>query len=283
MGKPSIFSNKYQRAMRKRKIIFRIIIIIVAFGAIFLAYNKSAVINFKKIAQDLRWPSDDKFQVNDQQTPGEDDEDKDIPEQTTDSSQNTQPAVQPEKKTVEEYVFKFPDGGDAVHIGYEDSGSEKRITGIRADDAGVSISIRDDGKAVVFDNPKTSDIWIYDVGGVPKKVNPDTYRQVGEDGLVFKKPDVMAEYENNYIWALKPLFLKDGRIIYQSNLPWFKTENNIYLWIAASDGSSRRLMDTGQRDYVKYQGFTQDGMPVIEIGGIKYSLNVDDGSRQKIN
>lgn len=286
MGKPSIFNSDYHKIMRKRKIIFRTVIVVIALGAIFLAYNKSAFTDLKKILADLGGSLNNSNQIQNQK------QQEDSPgagganhNQDTSSSQgqgknaagNTLPQV-----TAGEFTFTYPNK-EVLSITYEKKDNDVKLTGISSDDKGISFSVRDDGKSIVFDNPKINGIWIYNADGTSKRLDPDVYRQVGGEELVFSREYVLRQF-NNYIWAARPQFLKDGRIVYQSYIPWFKKKNNIYLWVTDSSGSSNKwLLNTGQTGLLSYGGFTQDNRLIVQLGSIKYALNVEDGSLVKIN
>jgi hypothetical protein len=255
MGRPSIFSKDYQRVMRRRKIIFRSLAVLAAFVIILAVYNRNVIPNLKKLAENFKFPV--KLSMGDKSSP------KDI------GSSNTK------QQSPGQYDFSFPNG-DKLAILYEKKGEDIKLTGIKPDDSGIFFDIKDDGKAIVFDNPKTSDIFLFTADGKGTKLNSDTYKQVGDVEQVFQKSDILEKYGTNYIWAVKPKFLKDGRIVYQSNLPWFNETNNIFVWIVNSDGSgTKQLFGTGQQSIAKYVGFSEDGKLIFEFGGAKYRMNKD--------
>lgn len=289
MGRPSMFSRDYHKVMRRRKIVFRLIVILIAAIVIFFAYNKSAIIDLKKIIADLGGPSDNINQIESQKSPGEtagsgsktgEDTKKNVGTLPNNSSDPKDTGT--EIQSTGEYIFTYPDNTE-LHITYTVIQNDIKITGIAGDNTGIDCSISDDGKSIVFDNPNHSGVWIYNADTSSKRLDPDTYTQIGGDELVFYREDVVGDYEN-YTWAAKPVFLKDGRIIYQSCMPWFKEENNIYLWIVDSSGENNRfLADTKVMNLVNYSGFTEDGMLIVEINGGRYKLNIDSGSLQGVS
>lgn len=291
MGRPSMFNRDYHRIMRRRKIVFRTVIIIIALCAIFLAYNKSAITDLKKIVADLGGSSDNSSQIQDQKPQENNSNLEGSSEDGVNHQQDTSAVQDPEgngaentvpQVTTGEFTFTFPNN-EILYITYEKNDEAIKITGIKTDNKGISSSIRDDGKAIVFDNPGISGIWIFNADNTSKRLDPAAYRQIGGEGLSFIREDVMGEYEN-YIWAAKPQFLKDGRIIYQSDVPWFKKENNIYLWVADSSGENNVwLLNTGQQGLLNYAGFSQDNKLIIEMNGKKYALNAEDGSMVNVD
>ena len=284
MGRPSIFNKDYHRIMRRRRILFRISIVAAAFVIIFVTYNKSAILDFDKIADRFR-----NLTIN---NAGQKDEGNITKSQDTgisnaagtEAPKQEKPAQQQKTDEIEagEYVFKFSNG-DYFSILYEKKGEDKRFTGIKPADCGIYFDIRDDGKAIVFDYHRLSDIWIYNIDGSSQKLSSDTYEKLGGYSEVYNKNDVMEEYDYNYIWAARPKFLKDGRIVYQSYLPWFRDENAYYLWVINSDGqNNKKSPGISQSQPIKYIDFMEDGKLVVELDGIKYALNIDDGSKQRI-
>lgn len=284
MGRPSIFNKDYHRIMRRRRILFRVAIVAAAFVIIFVTYNKSAILDFDKIADRLR-----NLTINNTVQKEEGNiaksQDTDISKAAgNEATKLEKPDEQQKTDEIEkgEYVFKFPNG-DFFSILYEKKGEDKRFTGIKPADSGIYFDIRDDGKAIVFDYHRLSDIWIYNIDGSSQKLSPDTYEKSGENREVYNKNDIMEEYDYNYIWAARPKFLKDGRIVYQSYLPWFRDENAYYLWVINSDGkNNNKSPGISQSQPIKYINFMEDGRLVVELDGIKYALNIDDGSKQKI-
>jgi len=284
MGKPSIFNSNYHKIMRRRKIVFRTLIMIAALAVIFFTYNKSAIPNLKKFAGNL------KLSQKESTSKIEQPKDVNIEDKENDKKDNVEANPQEQKEPVVEssqgeFSFKFP-SDESISIIYEKKGEDVTITGIKPGDNGIAYDIRDDGKAIVFDNPKISDIWLYNVDGSSLKLNTDSYKQLKENGTYnqFDKLEIMERFNYNYVWASKPKFLKDGRIVYQSNLPWFKEINSIYLWVLNSDGSeNRRFLSTGQSEPVQYTGFTEEGRLIIEFGGNKYTFDIEDGSKQRID
>ncbi len=260
MRRPSMFSKDYYKVMKRRKITAWVLIILaVIFVGFFILIDGSSYI--KEFAKGIK--SSQKKQIVD----------KNIPtptESPTNDGAIDDKSGKDTKKEEGKYEFSISDGVK-ISILYTKENEEFKFTGIEPEDKGVFFDIRSDGKAIVFDNPVTSDIYICNENGEIKKVNPDYYKQSGKlgNGAKFYKKDIMAKYQNKYVWASKPKFLKDNRIIYQSNLPWFKTENTIYIWIIDSDGNNNKnLFDTKQSQPATYK-MADDGKLIVEYGGNK--------------
>lgn len=279
MGRPSIFSNDYKRIMRRRKIIFRISIVLVALAAVLFIYSKPTIPNLKKLAGNIKIHSNIKNNDSRENTAKND----------KGASQNA--GAQPESASTDaqvqtsagEYLLKLSDT-ESITVTYEKSGSDIKITGIKPEGKDISFDIRDDGKAIVFDNPELGDIWVADATGALRKVTPDYYKQTGEGGRIFYKDEIMKRFSNSYVWAARPKFLKDGRIVYQSHLPWFTNIRYYYFWVVDGDGQNNKMVvNTKQTNPLSYNGFLDDGRLVVEYSGAKYALNVDLKRIEAIN
>jgi hypothetical protein len=276
MRRPSIYSKDYYKIKRRRKIAMGSIIVCTVLIVITMIYNKAAMQSLQKLTAGLKLSQRDKTQQlnnnppqsgNSQQNDGKSQDGK-----TSDTSKNQEET----SKDIEgEYTVKLP-SGDSLTMITEKKDNDTIYKGIK-DSQDISYNISDDGKSIVFDYPKSSDIWICAIGGQAQKLNPDTYKE-------YDKASIMKQYGSSYIWAAKPFFLKDGRIVYQSYLPWFKNTNSYYLWVVGSDGKNNRLVTgTDQGEPVKYAGFTDNGELIIEYGGAKFSVNIDSRSKKAIN
>lgn len=280
MAKPSIFSGEYQRIMKRRRRFFRIAAVLAALCIIFLVYHKPNLPNLKSIVENIKLPdvtntennkkNDEKKQNNAIEDKKSSDEEKENKEQGNGS------------KDSGEFKYSFSNGED-IYITYKKDGNDIKLTGIRPEREDISYDIREDGKSIVFDNPKISDIWVFNIDGTSRKISPDAYKQSGENGGVFTKKWVMEQYRNNYVWAAKPKYLKDGRIVYQSNLPWFREKNNYYIWVVNEDGGNNRLVTGTDSDHPAEYYSVSDNNIIVVINGVKYDVNVDKRSKQALN
>lgn len=281
MRRPSIFSSNYYKVMRRRRIItiLMVFVLIITFSYIF--YNKTAVNYIEKFALYLKKP----FVSNNKQI--EDtvpiNNELDIKENKTETQENISNTIDIKKNNtnIGEYKFKLTDSS-IVTLVYEKINNENLFTSLKAENVKVSYDISFDKKQVVFDDPLSSDIWLYKNDGTSIKLNADFYKQRGGEQETFNKSEVLSNYEN-YIWAAKPKILKDGRVVYQSNLPWFYNKNNmIYLWVIDNNGQNNRLcMQTNSIELIKY--YDDDNNFIIELDGNKYEVDIDNGTKKKIN
>lgn len=183
MGRPSMFNSNYHKAMKRRKIVFRTLIVFIGLIVIFATYNNSNIPNLKKMIGSLLISKSD-----------------DLAEEPQ-NEENVNPEVEEEKPPVVEkgeYIFKLSESENLTII-FEKHESGDKFTEAKSDVEGLTYDISSDGKFLVFDNPRTSDIWIYGIDGQYKKLNPDNYKE-------YKKDSIMERYNNNYAWAEKPVF-----------------------------------------------------------------------------
>lgn len=258
MRKPSIYSSNYYRIRRKRRIITRSIIVLTILAVAFLIYNRAAVSYLKKLSSSIKLPDISQAEQNKQGSIKKSGENKN----EGNGSKNQQVSSNSQKSQLTVNLTK----GGTITILVEKKDSDTKITGIK-DGTGIFSAVRSDGKAIVFDYPTTSDIYIYMLDGGLKKLNLDNYKE-------YRKQSIMSEY-SNYIWAARPYFLQDGRIVYQSYLPWFKSKNSIYIWVVDQDGSNnRRIASTNQGSLVTYNGFNSSGELLLEYGGSEHTVTV---------
>lgn len=256
MRKPSIYSSNYYRIRRRRKIIARTLIVLTVFVVAFLIYNKEAVSYLKKLSSSIKLPEISQAEQKNQGSAAKSEENKNEGK----AGKNKETSAKLEKSQLAVNL----QGGGTISILVEKKANDTEITGIKGG-TNVFSTVRSDGKAIVFDWPSASDIYIYMLNGGLKKLNPDNYKE-------YKKESIMKEY-SDYIWAAKPYFLQDGRIVYQSNLPWFKIKNSIYLWVVNQDGSyNHKIASTGQGSTVTYNGFDGSGELLIEYGGSEHTV-----------
>jgi hypothetical protein len=265
MGKPSIFSNDYGQRMQKRRkmrIINTILFILIIISAIYYGreyFNYDFNINFGR--------------TNTNKTADKKDVPKDnIPAQKNDAATNT--SNNDSSKTAENssgfYEYKSPDG-KVYEIDYAESGGIKDIIGIKETSGTVLFDISTDKKKIVFCN-STGDVIVGDDKGTFKKVNSDSYKSKSA-GVTILKQNVL---KNNpqYIWAAKPQFTSDNRIVFLSYLPYINGANTFYLWAVNIDGGSMRMVGKLSNDInkISYEGNSNDKALRIKSDGVMYYL-----------
>lgn len=261
MGKPSIFSNDYGQRMRKRKkmtlvnIILVILILISAayFGGNYYLERKGIDLGsiFKSVTKDNKG----KQNITDKSNKPE-------PNTVTTNPGNND-SKQPEEKTNAYYEYKAMDG-KVYRLEYTEISGNKEFTGVKSEAGEVQFDISSDGKKILFCS-QSGDVVLGDDKGVIKKINSDSYRSKSA-GITIEKQTTM-QYYPEYVWAAKPHFTSDNRVVYISYLPYLKGANTFYMWVLSIDGKSQRMAGKLTNDISKiaYDGFSSDGALRIKV------------------
>lgn len=264
MGKPSIFSNDYGQRMRKRRkraIINTILIILILISAAYFGgsyFLEEKGINIGGIFQSITENIKDK-----QDKPNQTDESNEPQPSTDTPSSSNEDSKQPLEKTNAYYEYKSSDG-KVYKLEYTEVSGSKEFIGVKNETGEVQFDLSQDGKKVVFCST-SGDVVIGDDQGVIKKINTDSYRSKSA-GITIEKQTTFKYYPD-YIWAAKPHFTSDNRVVYISLLPYLKDANMFYMWVLSIDGSSHRMVDQLTNDISKiiYDGFSSDGALRIKV------------------
>lgn len=261
MGKPSIFSNDYGQRMRKRKkmtIINLILVILILISAAYFGrsyYMEKSNINLGSIFNSFKKNIDKKQKQSEQI-------DKTKTNDDTSNSQTNEP-----EQTVEEtnsyFEYKASDG-KAYRLEYTEASGEKQFTGVKSDTGDVEFDLSSDKRKILFCT-LSGDVVVGDDQGTIKKINSDSYRSKSA-GITIEKKTTM-QYYPEYVWAAKPHFTSDNRVVYISYLPYLKGANTFYMWILSIDGASQKMAGklTNDMSKIAYDGFSSDGALRIKV------------------
>ncbi|MCX7885624.1 MAG: hypothetical protein N2448_11505 [Caloramator sp.] len=268
MGKPSIFSSKYEQQMKRRRI--NIILIILIFisasyfgGKYFLNKNninininilKNKKITEKKVDNQKRNISADN--TNKKNT---------VPK----TKNNINTSVENEKKLSYEYKTA---NGSVLKINYKVKGDLKEFLNLEDTSSQTFYDISEDKKYIIFDDVTSNDIILADVNGNFKKLTKMNYKSYST-GHTYKKDKILS-YNPKYVWSRKPHFTRDGRIVYISQLPYFRKNGKLYLWVVNFDGSDHKKVGFIGNDLnlVTYAGYDSEGNIRIKSNNVIYYL-----------
>lgn len=261
MGKPSIFSNDYGHRMRKRKkmaIINTILVILILISAAYFGgnyYFDKRGIDLANIFKSITENTEKKQTIpngNNEVQPSAD----------TPSSSNDE-SKQPEEKTNAYYEYKSSDG-KLYKLEYTEISGNKEFTGVKNDAVEIQFDISGDKKKIVFCS-LSGDVVVGDDQGAIKKINSDSYRSKSA-GITIEKQTTLQHYPE-YIWASKPHFTSDNRVVYISYLPYLKGANTFHMWVLSIDGLSNRMVGklTNDINKIAYDGFSTDGALRIKV------------------
>lgn len=261
MGKPSIFSNDYGQRMKKRKkmtIINTILVILILISAAYFGgsyYLEKEGVGLSNLFK--------KFTENIQRKQNTTADNKKPKPNTDTPSPNNNETKQPVEKTNAYFEYKGADG-KSYELEYTEISGKREFTGVQSKVGDVQFDVSQDKKRIVFAT-QAGDIVIGDDLGAIKKINVDSYRSKSA-GITIEKKTTL-QYYPEYVWAAKPHFTSDNRVVYISYLPYLKGASTFYMWAISIDGSSHRMVGklTNDINKIVYDGFTTDGALKIKV------------------
>jgi hypothetical protein len=290
MAKPSIFSSNYKEQRRKRRInlfLFILLIICISFfgGKYYLRSHDvpfvDKIVN-SKIVKDIShydWISKVKEKFAKKVTKVEvtpDTTKPAVPAQiaTTPASVTTNTNASTEKQTFE-YSYQGLDG-KTYYVEYEKVDSRVVINGLKDETNTSDYSISKDKSKIVFDVKSDNNLILCDSLGNFKVISRPDYK-MKSTGKIIPKETILNEYKG-YIWAQKPCFTLDGRIIYVSRLPYIRKDNTLYIWSMNIDGTNNKKLSMINHDIskVSYGGFDDKNRLKVVVEGVQYYI--DNGS-----
>jgi hypothetical protein len=295
MAKPSIFSSNYKERNKKRRInlfLFILLIISITFfgGKYYLSKHNVPIIN--NIANSKIVKNISHFDLIAKIKQGfahkaKPDETKSVAAKqinsgvavSTQSSIKPNVATRPKGQGIEnkssEYIYHGLDG-KSYYVEYQNVALKVEITGFKDDADTSEYSISQDKSKIVFDAKADNNLVICDSLGNFKVISRVDYK-MKSTGEVISKETILSEYKD-YIWAQKPCFTLDGRIIYVSRLPYIRKDDTLYLWSMNIDGSNNKKITILNHDISKlsYDGYDDKNRLRVIFDGVEYYI--DNGS-----
>ncbi|MBZ4663081.1 MAG: hypothetical protein JG776_763 [Caloramator sp.] len=259
MGRPSIFSKNYEEQMRRRRINITLIILIIIFAAFF--YTKYQL-NKRGININIA----DKFSFLKKQ-------EKDIKQDVNINRENKKEEIKDTPKqenkvdeTLKEYIYTS-NSQRQFKVVYKDENGVKKFVEVKSEGFNVDFDILKDGTKVVFDDKENQNIIVYSIDGTYEDI---TLKTLKTSKYTFEK-DKVLQRQKDYIWAEKPHFTSDGKVVFLTKLPYNLTKRGIFIWYANYNGT--RLVRLGELSYdinnIKYDGFDEnEGLRIISDGKI---------------
>lgn len=262
MAKPSIFSRNYEQQMKRRRINMILFILIIICAAYFGAkyyMDKKGIVLFKS-----------KQQVTDQKNNNENNKVTVTPTKAADPGASQNISVTPAPR--EYYEYKLSDG-KSCKAEYIKSEGKMQFTGLKTDGGDIFYNISIDKSYIVFEDIKGGNIVLGNSSGTFKIINPASYKSKST-GKVIDKVETMKA-KPGYNWARKPHFTSDNRVIYISDLPYLKSQGNLYIWTLTLDGGLNKLsgqLPTTDISKVSYGNFDTAGRLPIIVNGSTFFL-----------
>lgn len=267
MAKPSIFSSNYKQEMRRRRInITLLVLIVVLSGFFFIRYqfNKRGIdiLNFKF-----------EFKTNKQNQ--EYKKDKDIENIQNAKQEKVQKAeAKSEYENIidyDEYIYTSNTNRQFT-IRYKEENGQRTFIDVISDGIEVDFDVSKDGKKIVFDDKENQNIIVFDIDGKEQDITIPLYKSK-KSGVVLEKKEILG-YNKDYIWAVKPHFTQDDKIVFLSRLPYNAQKRGIFLWYASYNGMDFKMIQELSFDInsIKYDGFDENGGLKIISDGKVYTL-----------
>jgi hypothetical protein len=307
MGKPSMFSSNYKQQIKKRRLntfLFVLLIVCIGFfgGKYYLNKNNISIIKtmesnriiknthipelLSKIGNvftkdeeaDTSQQSPTKTPSNSTSTADKDGNIKEIGKvKDNNTSLTTGTAVDAATngsttiKTAE-YVY-LAKNGYRFAVQYQKKDAKVEIVGLDETTNTSEYCISKNKDMIVFDVKQDNTIVLCDAAGVFKIISRETYKSTTY-GKVYEKAAVLNYYKG-YIWAQKPYFTLDGRVVYVSRIPYFKSSKVLYLWSVSLDGKTHKRISKIGNDInkVKYDGYDEQNRLKVIVDGTTNYLN----------
>lgn len=287
MKKPSMFSSKYHQQVKRRrlnKFLFVLLIICIAFFSGKYYLNKQNIYPVKSITnlgfvKNIKlgnWWNDitKKFKTSDTAKKPIKVVNPIAPKTTT-----TVQAVIPAVKKVEPILstYTYTDGNNVrYNVTYQKTDKGILITGFNEPNNTSEYCISNDKSKLVFDIKSTSSLILCDSTGKFTDITRASYK-TKSTGKIISKQSAISSYKG-YIWAEKPFFTLDGRVIYISRLPFIREDGTLYLWTENIDGTNyKHVYKLGSdKSIIAYGGYDASGRLIVKIKGVNYYL--DKGS-----
>lgn len=256
MRKPSIFSKDYERQMRKRR--RRIFILSIAGVFIIgLLFTKLAVSNINigalkdRVQNWIDEGEDNKSNGDNQDT---------IVETPVDVVE--EPPKEPEVKTID---IKLKEGV-VLKAEYEEVEGKIQFKGINDAPSNTYYSINP-AKNLILTIDENQEMKVFNTEGKEGNITKDKY--IAPNGEAFNKESVLKNY-NGYMWNVKAKFISDTKVAYISNLPYFGTDLDKYIWIVdLKDNSHITLWNSKGKD-INFNEVKEKGLEINIDGNVKY-------------
>ncbi|KEI07450.1 hypothetical protein [Clostridium botulinum] len=258
MPKPSIFSNRYDEQMKKRK---RIKIIFVVIAVVVLVIIAIGILGSILFGDNSAEKAKAKVQVE---------QNKKVNKTKIDNPKKDENLKEKDNSN-KEYALKLSNG-EEVKLLYNVVNNEKQYIGVMPKETKYTISPSKQNIAIVENT--TQKLILIDINGTSKEITKLQY--VSSKGDAFNEKNVLKS-NPNYVWCDEPKFLDDDNIIYVSQLPWFNKPNIKYLWKynISTNVHDNNLPSMGEisGNKIEYGNITSEGLEVI-IDGVKNNLTM---------
>lgn len=259
MAKPSIFSNQYDKQVRKRKRRKKIIVFLVCCLGIYAVVKIYLGVNFndfsfKNIAAKLEQEQKKKEADNNKVSKSVNKTAKSNSSAKTKSDSKTKSASKDQVVNV-----KLADGKQ-VAVTYDASGNTKKIKTVNLNGVDGEYNISPSSQNLIIYEKTGQNMYYVDSSGNASDITYKTYTSTS--GTTFSKDNIIQS-NPSYVWCASPKFIDDNTVVYISGLPWFDNRTDKYIWRMTINDKSYANTNIHGND-VKINGVTADkGIEIV--------------------
>lgn len=259
MGKPSIFSNQYDRKMKGRKR-RNIIIVVAIIFVIAILVGKSYMSKLNKDNGTNQNTNQTNVNAKPQDTKNSNDNKK-----TSESNKGNDSTTEENNGDIDKKVDVKMSNGQILNLTYQESSGTKQIKEITCSSIpNLYYNISPSGsKAVLLTS--SQDMFVVDVSGSIINVTKDTY--VTTKGTTIVKSKYLKG-KSDFSWHTTPKFINENLIVYISQVPWFQTKK--YLWKLDVVGKKHTTVFSVASEDLVFDKMTDKGLSFNIDGATKY-------------
>lgn len=239
----SIFSGKYQKKARRKRILRGLGITLLLLGILFLIFRNPILAKIEKVRLDIQQENQQKEEMisNLPETPAVETAETPITEIETPVEEETRVSVVlPSEKSLD--LVTMEENGEVLFAPIAD------LTGFLGD---VSPS----RKLVTLMDTQTQDLYLIDLDGVVTDITYKTYKS--STGYTESKERILGRIEG-FVWTTQPKFLDEDTVVYLSQLPWF--DERRFLYVVELAPLSHRNMQSVKGINITLKDLTEKGL-----------------------
>lgn len=239
----SIFSGKYQKRARRKKILRGLGLTLLLLGILFLIFRNPILAKIEKVKLDILQENQQKEEMinNFPETPqGETVETPVVEIETPAEEETSVSVVLPSEKSLD--LATMEEDGEVFFAPIEN------LPGFLGD---VSPS----RKLVTLMDAETQDLYLLDLDGTVTDITYKTYKS--STGYKESKERILGRVEG-FVWTSQPKFLDEDTVVYLSQLPWF--DERRFLYIVELAPLSHRNMQSVKGINITLKDLTEKGL-----------------------
>lgn len=253
MAKTSIFSNKYEKKMRRRRFVRNILILVALVAVVGLAVYKPLMNKINEVRLKVEQENIQK-ETPPVENPVVTAPGTETPGAGTPAGETPVPgAGVPEAPAGNTFRVTLNSGLE-VSLPYDVVDGKNVFRQVVETDTYAGDVSPTRALAVIIDKV-TQESFLVDEQGTLKEITFKVYKS--KSGAQQTREQAMAR-KPGIVWAQTPKFLDEGRVVYLSVAPWFKEEK--YLWVYTIGTDAHKSFQSIKGTDVVLTGLTEKGM-----------------------